>query len=178
MMLSPHSSPLDASSYDFPIFHLENSKNTRSAYPFALRPKAYLRPGEAVCSLERMQARHQLISFSLPPSSSVQEFSPAMIPIQQPALVQTSPSSNSSQSPVLVKPTLKKQCVDPNLYSFTTESSRITLPEKFDRAVMSFLQHVVGKPVSKMPSVDKKWLSFWSLFHGNYFFIYIHASCS
>ena len=59
----------------------------------------------------------------------------------------------------------KKQSVDPLVYKFTTESSFVTDPIKFDKAVIAFLKSK-GKPVIKMPSVDKKWLSFWSLYHG------------
>jgi hypothetical protein len=63
----------------------------------------------------------------------------------------------------------KKQRVNPNDFDFTTESSRMTDPYKFDKAVIMFLKSQ-GRPVTKMPSVDKKWLSFWSLFHGMLFF--------
>jgi hypothetical protein len=75
-------------------------------------------------------------------------------------------SQNGDGASVLFRTSKKKQSVDPSVYAFTTESALVTDPLKFDKSVILFLKDI-GKPVTKMPSVDKKWLSFWSLFHGN-----------
>ena len=88
----------------------------------------------------------------------------------------SSPYSSEAEDMDGFKNSRKKSSVNPNSYQFTSQSSRMTDPVKFDKFVISFLKSR-GRPVAKMPSVDKKWLSFWSLFHGKSltFFLYILA---
>ncbi|KAL2914533.1 AT-rich interactive domain-containing protein 3A [Polyrhizophydium stewartii] len=53
---------------------------------------------------------------------------------------------------------------DPDYYGFTTESSRSTKAEDFNREILAMLQRA-GKRVVKLPSIDRKTLSFWALYH-------------
>lgn len=180
---SPLRSPMDirsslnnspSSSLGFPIFHQDFA--TKGPYSAAPR-KTKIRLGEAAISRDRYRPFESTLSWPTPYASSspwmnntnslhiptTDFMKPDMHVLDQTA---SSPSASyTSSSNAAIKLSKKKQAVDPQTYHFTTESALVTDPVKFDQAVIAFLKDQ-GTPVVKMPSVDKKWLSFWSLFHG------------
>jgi hypothetical protein len=160
-----------SSSLGFPIFHQDfATKGPNSVAPHKTR----IRLGEAAISRDKYRPMESNVTWPTPYASSSPWMNSVNIPMTDfikndiPAHNQpiSSPSASYTSSSNIVKVSKKKQAVDPQSYHFTSESALVTDPVKFDQAVIAFLKEQ-GTPVVKMPSVDKKWLSFWSLFHGN-----------
>ena len=181
---SPLRSPMDihssltyspSASMGFPIFHQDYAtKGQRSIAP----QKTKIRLGEAAISRNKIRTIDTHPTWPTPFASSsswmnndnsaampMTDFLNPAIPILDHTTSSPSASYTSSNNAAVIKFSKKKQMVDPLSYNFTSESALVTDPVKFDEAVIAFLKDQ-GTPVIKMPSVDKKWLSFWSLFHG------------
>ena len=170
---SPLRSPLDmrscnSSNMGFPIFHQDFApQNLKSGKSSQQTSRISVRQGEATISREKFRPI-QTWTTSFVASSAWTENHDLMVNPQMDIsdIGPSSPSASyTSSSNAALKSSKKKQNVDPQLYQFTSESSLVTDPVKFDQVVIAFLKSQ-GTPVIKMPSVDKKWLSFWSLFHG------------
>lgn len=179
---SPLRSPMDirssltnspSSSLGFPIFHQDYAAKGPNS---VAHQKTSIRLGEAAISRDRHRPLESNLAWPTPYASSSPWMNTNSGNIQMTNLIKndmpvldhtvSSPSAScTSSSNMVSKVSKKKQDVDPQSYHFTSESALVTDPVKFDREVIAFLKGQ-GTPVVKMPSVDKKWLSFWSLFHG------------